>query len=350
MKARGTAENPVNRFTPISYGADVFGDVPPDERSAPYTQFFRDSSRSILAENDSPDVGFSTGLNPYRGCEHGCIYCYARPTHEYLSFSAGLDFETKILVKENAPQLLRQKFMSPRWTPRVIAMSGVTDCYQPAERHFQLTRRCLEVMAEFRNPVVIITKNQLVTRDIDILQKLARFQAVTVYLSVTTLDEKLRLKLEPRTSSGERRLKAIETLSQAGIPTGILISPIIPGLNDVEIPQLLKSAAAAGARFAHYTLVRLPHGVADLFEGWLKEHFPDRHAKVMNKIKEMHRGKRNDSRFGHRMEGEGILADQLYQFFELWRRKLGFSRETELATDHFRRPLPPPSPQISLFG
>ena len=223
------------------------------------TQFFKDHSKTVIARNDSPDVGFSASLNPYRGCEHGCIYCYARPTHEYLGFSAGLDFESKIMVKEDAPELLRAELLSPKWQPQVIFMSGVTDCYQPVERKLKLTRRCLEVLAEFRNPVFIITKNRLVTRDIDLLSELARHQAAAVWLSITTLDPELRKVMEPRTSPPAARLAAIRELAQAGIPVGVNVAPVIPGLTDHEMPAILQAAAEAGATAAGYTVVRLPY-------------------------------------------------------------------------------------------
>src|SRR5205814_4999455 len=235
----------------------------PDE-PAPPTQFFKDNSDSIINYNDSPDVGFEASINPYRGCEHGCIYCYARPFHEYLGFSAGLDFETKIMVKENAPELLRRELASPKWKPKVIALSGVTDCYQPVERKLKLTRRCLEVLAEFRNPVAVVTKNHLVTRDADVLSELARHRAAAVFISLTTLDSSLTPKLEPRASLPKHRLAAIEALNRAGVPVGVLLAPMIPGLTDHEIPNLLAAAASAGAQYAGYVVLRLPFAVKNL--------------------------------------------------------------------------------------
>src|SRR5262245_27700364 len=234
IRGRGAGGNPANRFEGLLYAPDP--ELDPSDSPAPTTHFFRDTSRSIIAYNDSPDVGFSASINPYRGCEHGCIYCYARPTHEYLGFSVGLDFESKIMVKEDASALLRRELMSPRWQPQTLAISGVTDCYQPIERRLQLTRRCLEVLLEFRNPVGIVTKNQLVTRDIDVLGELAKLDAAVVYVSVTTLDAELVGKMEPRTSRPAARLEAIAALAQAGIPVGVMVAPIIPGLNDHEIP------------------------------------------------------------------------------------------------------------------
>jgi DNA repair photolyase len=239
---RGATDNPVNRFEKIHIEPDA--DWNPDDEyggcpQGPRTQFFKDHSKTLITRNDSPDVGFMASLNPYRGCEHGCIYCYARPTHEYLGFSAGLDFESKIMVKEDAPELLRAELMSPKWQPQVIFMSGVTDCYQPVESRLKLTRRCLEVLAEFRNPVFIITKNRLVTRDIDLLSELARHNAAAVWLSITTLDAELRKLMEPRTSPPLARLAAIRELAQAGIPVGVNVAPIIPGLTDHEMPAIL---------------------------------------------------------------------------------------------------------------
>lgn len=321
-RGRGAAENPVNRFELICYqhnpdDPNDSGEIAP----SPSTQFFRDTTRTILAHNDSPDVGFDTSINPYRGCEHGCIYCYARPTHEYLGFSAGLNFETKIMVKEDAPELLRRELSSPRWQPRVIAMSGVTDPYQPVERRLQLTRRCLAVLAEFRNPVGIITKNQLVARDCDLLSELARYQAAAVYVSLTTLDGELARNMEPRATQPSGRLAAITALANAGVPVGVLTAPIIPGLNDHELPALLQAAADAGAQYAGYVLLRLPYGLGDLFEGWLQRHYPARSDKILNRLKEMRGGSLNDPRFGARMRGEGELARQIDALFELGRKR-----------------------------
>jgi DNA repair photolyase len=334
---RGAPDNPANRFEKIRLEPDA--DWNPEEDPLPRTQFLKDHSQTVITRNDSPDIGFSAGVNPYRGCEHGCIYCYARPTHEYLGFSAGLDFESKIMVKENAPELLRRELSSPKWKPQVIFMSGVTDCYQPVERKLKLTRRCLEVLAEFRNPVVIVTKNFLVTRDIDLLSELARHQAATVCLSVTTLDTGLRKIMEPRTSPPAARLAAIRKLSEAGIPAGVMVAPIIPGLTDHEIPAILAAAAEAGAVSAHYTVVRLPHAVAPLFEKWLESHFPDRKEKVLSRLRAMRDGKLYDAQWGKRMRGEGIFAGQIETLFDVARRKAGIKNDgDELSTAAFRRP------------
>ncbi|MFQ5989902.1 MAG: PA0069 family radical SAM protein [Candidatus Methylomirabilales bacterium] len=342
-RGRGAAENPPNRFETLSYVRDTEETDPEDP--APNTQFLKDPSRSLIAYNESPDVGFEASINPYRGCEHGCIYCYARPTHEYLGFSAGLDFETKILVKEDAPELLRLELSSPRWKPQPLAISGVTDPYQPVERRLRLTRQCLEVLAEFRNPVVIITKNYLVTRDLDLLGELARHDAVAVYLSVTTLEASLARTMEPRTSQPARRLAAIEALAHAGVPTGVLVAPVIPGLTDHEMPAIIAAAAKAGARFAGYVLLRLPHAVAPLFEAWLTEHQRLKKNKVLNRIRSMRGGRLNDPRFGSRMKGEGIFAEQIAGLFSVACRKAGMgSRDLHLSTAAFQRPTPSQPP------
>src|SRR5438309_1236092 len=313
LHARGAADNPPNRFEKIALQRDPDWNDP--DEPAPQTQFFKDRSDSIINYNDSPDVGFEASVNPYRGCEHGCIYCYARPFHEYLGFSAGLDFETKIMVKENAPELLRRELSSPKWKPKVIALSGVTDCYQPVERKLKLTRRCLQVLAEFRNPAVIVTKNHLVTRDADVLRELARHNAAAVFISVTTLDADLRKVMEPRTSPPAGRLSAIESLSKAGIPVGVLVAPVIPGLTDHETPSIIAAAARAGARFAGYVVLRLPHGVGPLFEAWLERQFPEKREKVLNRIRAVRGGALYDARFGKRMTGEGIFAEQIEALF-----------------------------------
>ncbi|MDE3060397.1 MAG: PA0069 family radical SAM protein, partial [Pseudomonadota bacterium] len=319
----------------------------PEDAAQVETQIFKDNSKSVLSTNDSPDVGFGVSLNPYRGCEHGCIYCYARPTHEYLGLSAGLDFETKIFAKPEAPALLRKSLEARSWKPEVIVMSGITDCYQPIERELKLTRQCLEVLAEFRNPGVIITKNALVTRDIDVLTKLAEFNAIQVVISITTLDKELARFMEPRASRPDLRFQAVEQLSKAGIPVSVNMAPIVPGLTDSEIPAILKRAADAGARSAHYTLVRLPYGVKDLFQAWLDEHYPTRKNKVLNHIKDTRGGKLYSAEFGKRMKGEGIYADQIAQMFSHYRKLYGLNKPwLPLSTEHFQRQ---GEKQMSLF-
>ena len=336
---RGSRSNPPNRFEAVRLEPDPDDGL--ETGIEPRTSFFKDATRTIIATNDSPDIGFDASLNVYRGCEHGCSYCYARPTHEYLGFSSGLDFETKIMVKLDAPKLLRSELMSPRWRPQVLAMSGVTDPYQPVERKLKLTRACLEVLAEFKNPVGIVTKNQLVTRDLDLLAALASVNAVVVYISLTTLDADLRASLEPRTSPPKSRLLAIERLAKHGIPVGVMTAPVIPAVNDHEIPELLKAASEAGARHAGYVLLRLPHSVAGLFENWLETHLPDRKEKVLNQLRGMRGGQLNVSTFGQRMSGGGLQASQIRQLFELSCRRHGLNQEPlRLNTRAFKRPGP----------
>ncbi len=340
IRGRGAARNPANRFEQIEVEVCELADEETADgvaRASP-TRFLDDTSRSILSRNDSPDVPFEVSANPYRGCEHGCVYCYARPSHEYLGYSAGLDFEITILVKRDAPALLRKALGSSKWNPQTIALSGVTDCYQPVERHLKLTRGCLKVLAEFRNPVGVVTKNHMVVRDADILGSLARVDASSVTLSVTTLDTDLASRMEPRASTPERRLDAIENLSDAGIPVGVLVAPVIPGLNDHEVPQILEAAAAAGASHASYLVLRLPFGLGPQFEEWLERWYPDRWAKVMNRIRHLRDGKLNDPRFGSRMRGTGVFADQVRDLFEISCRRAGLARKgPELSTRAFRR-------------
>ncbi|HUP48642.1 MAG TPA: PA0069 family radical SAM protein [Thermoanaerobaculia bacterium] len=343
IKGRGASWNPQNRFEALAYIPD--DETPPDDGS-PRTIYLRDPTRTLIATNDSPDVGFEASVNPYRGCEHGCIYCFARPTHEYLGLSAGLDFETKILVKEDAPELLREELNAKSWEPKTIVISGVTDPYQPVERRLELTRRCLEVLADFRNPVAIITKSQLVTRDADHLSELARFDAARVFVSVTTLDPKLANTMEPRASTPELRLEAIARLSAAGVPVGVMVAPVVPAITDHEIPSILKAAREAGAKWAGFVVLRLPWAVAPLVERWLEEYFPDRKEKVLNRVRDLRGGKLYDARWGVRGRGEGVFADQIRGLFETACRRLGLNEdESELSTAAFRRR----SAQASLF-
>jgi DNA repair photolyase len=344
IRGRGAAENPPNRFERTWHEVDpeALNDDPEAGGPArPPTQFVPDKSRSIVATNDSPDIPFDASLNPYRGCEHGCAYCFARPTHEYLGLSAGLDFETTILVKHDAPELLRRALGSPRWRPTALALSGVTDAYQPAERRLRITRRCLEVLAEFRNPVTVVTKNALVTRDVDLFGDLASLGAAAVFVSVTTLDAGLARRLEPRTSPPSRRLEAVGVLAAAGVPTGVMVAPVIPGLNDHEIPAILAAAARAGARHAGYVPLRLPGAVGPLFEAWLDRHEPGRKAKILGRIRALRGGKLNEVRFGARMRGKGPLAAAIDSVFQTSCRREGLNAEKlTLSTDAFRRPEP----------
>lgn len=346
VRGRGASSNPTNRFESLDYVPD--DDAPPEESCRPKTVFIDDHSKSILSSNESPDVDFGYGLNPYRGCEHGCAYCFARPTHEYLGYSAGLDFETRVMVKRRAPALLREALRKKSWTPQTIGLSGVTDAYQPIERELKLTRGCLKVLAEFRNPVKIVTKNRLVTRDIDLLQELARYQAVFVLLSLTTLRPDLHRSMEPRSSSPAQRLAAIRELNDAGIPVGTLTAPVIPGLNDHELPDLLMAASSAGACYAGYIMLRLPWTVAPLFERWLERNVPLSKDKVLGRIRSVHGGELYNSEYGSRMRGSGPFADQIARIFEVARRKAGLAdAPPTLSAKHFRRP-PAPGDQLDL--
>jgi DNA repair photolyase len=348
LPGRGTAANPPNRFERLRYEADA-DDAPAPDPEAPAlrTEFFRDATRKILATNDSPDIPFDVSLNPYRGCEHGCAYCYARPTHEYLGFSAGLDFESRILVKENAPELLRTELARTGWRPQTVALSGVTDPYQPVERRLRITRRCLEVFLDYRNPVGLITKSDLVVRDADLLAALAAFGATAVSISIATLDEALARSLEPRAPSPRARLAAVEALSAAGVPCGVYTAPAIPGLNDHEIPAILGAARGAGARWAGFVPLRLPGAVAGLFADWLDRRAPLRKEKVLGRIRDVRGGRLNDPEFGSRMRGEGAIAEQIGALFRVAARKAGLAeRGPELSAASFRVP---PGPQLSLF-
>lgn len=345
IRGRGAAWNPPNRFERLHVELD-----PDQGEEAPETVLLRDRTRSILAFNDAPDVGFDVGINPYRGCAHGCAYCYARPTHEYLGFSAGLDFETRILVKEKAPSLLAAALAHSKWKPRVIALSGNTDAYQPAERRLGLTRRCLEVLADFRNPVQIVTKSHLVTRDVDLLADMARHRAAAVLLSVTSLRHEVQRAMEPRAATPTRRLDAIRTLADAGVPVGVMVAPVVPGLTDDELPAILEAAASAGATYASYVLLRLPHGVKELFATWLAQHFPERREKVLNRIREMRGGKLYDARYEVRGRGEGPWADNLRALFRVTTAKLSLDRPPRLSIEAFRVPPAARGPQTDLFA
>src|SRR5262245_43665055 len=334
IHGRGVSSNPPNRLIPL-YRESIPGWTE-EEDPAPRTRFFKDTSRTVIATNDSPDVGFSHSLNPYRGCEHGCCYCFARPFHEHLGLSAGLDFESQIFVKEDAPELLHKELLSRKWVPQFVAIGGVTDPYQPVERRLELTRRCLQVFLEFRNPVGIVTKSALVARDRDLLGELAGYQASAVYMSVTTLDSELARRMEPRAATPAARLRAIRELTDAGVSVGVLVAPIIPGLNDHEAPAILEAAAEAGALSAGYVPLRLPFAVKDIFAAWLEQHYPNRKERVLGRIRDLRGGKLYDSRWGKRMRGEGEWADLFGAMFALHRKRAGLAdHRMELSTAHF---------------
>ncbi len=288
-RAHGRGSDILNqgRFEKLTRETDLedYGWFDVEDVSLVQTQVFKDTSRKIISENNSPDISFQFSINAYRGCEHGCSYCYARPTHEYLGHSAGLDFESKIYIKEEAPELLRTELTKKSWKPSVIMMSGVTDCYQPLEKKYQMTRRLLRVLADFKNPVSLITKNHMITRDLDILKELADQQLAVVFLSVTTLDSELCRALEPRTSSPDMRLKAIKLLSDAGIPVGVNVAPVIPGLTDFEMPKILERAREAGASMAGFSPLRLPFSVTEIFSEWLATHRPETREKVLSSVR-----------------------------------------------------------------
>ena len=344
-KGRGSQIEPANRFGGTRHEVE-FDHLEHDDdylaslRNRP-TEYLPDRSRTIVAENDSPDVGFTYSINPYRGCAHGCSYCYARPTHEYLGFNAGLDFESKIMVKEDAPALFRAFLARDGWAGHPIAMSGVTDCYQPAERDYRLTRGCLEVAAGARQPMTVITKNALVVRDLDLLGPMAKGRTIHVYLSITTLDADLARSMEPRTSTPAARLRAVKALADAGVPVGVMVAPIIPGLTDHEVPAILGAARGAGATWAGHTMLRLPLAVAPVFEEWLDRTRPARKERVLGRLREARGGKLNVSEFGTRMRGTGERADQIAALFRLCAKRLGLDgRLPALDTSSFRPPMP----------
>jgi len=344
IKGRGSFSNPANRFDKIDF-------IPSEEfykdEKKPKTEFFRDTTKTIIAYNSSPDINFDASINPYRGCEHGCVYCYARPNHEHLGLSAGLDFETKIFVKENAPELLIKELSSKKWKPQTIAISGVTDCYQPCEKHFEITRRCLEILNDFSNPVGIVTKNHMVTRDIDILKELAEIDAAVVMISITTLDSTLARLMEPRTSQPELRLKAIKQLTENGIPVGVLIAPVIPGLTDHEIPKIIEKAVEAGAKYAGYVMLRLPFGVKDIFTNWLEQHYPGKKSKILNRVMSVRDGKLYVPEFFNRQKGQGVFAEQVAKMFEIACRRNGIDKNrVNLSTEKFNNPY---KKQLELF-
>lgn len=348
IRGRGALSNPSNRFERRDVEA-VFDDLSEDEEllDSVETTYLPVEAKSILTKNDSPDLPFRYSVNPYSGCTHGCAYCYARPYHEYWGMSAGLDFESKIMVKLAAADLLRATLDKKSYEPDLIVMSGATDCYQPGEREFRLTRACLEVLAEYKNPVGIITKNRLVARDIDVFREMAAWNGVSVFISITTLDAELSGKLEPRASRPAARLEAVRLLAEAGVPVGVNAAPMIPGLTDSELPAIVQAAADAGAQFMSYSLVRLPYGVKDIFEEWLNLHAPGHAAKVMNRIREVH-GESWNGRVNERFRGQGTYAEQVNSLFRAGMRRAGLeNRPPGLTTEHFQRPV---KGQMDLFG
>ena len=348
IKGRGAQINTPNPFS--HHSSEENGRIWNDEDELlklKTTQYITNHPKTILNKVTSPDIGMEYSMNPYQGCEHGCIYCYARNTHTYWGYSAGIEFEQKILIKKNAPELLEQKLKSKNWKPIPIMLSGNTDCYQPAEKKYRLTRKILEILWKYRHPVGIITKNQLILRDLDILKKMSENNLVKVSLSITTLDERLRSKLEPRTTTGFKRLKTVKRLSESGIPVNIMMAPIIPSINDKEIFDIAQKTSESGATSFNYTIVRLNGDVADIFSDWLKRNFPDKWDRVMHQIESCHQGKVNDSRYGKRMRGDGNIADVIKQQVNLAKEKyfhnyLKTEYNTELYEHH-------KNPQLKLF-
>lgn len=345
LKGRGAQLNPANRFFKHSKGED-YDDIDPDETESLETRFVEVFPKSIVNRVPSPDVPMYYSMNPYQGCEHGCTYCYARPTHEYWGYSAGIDFERVILVKKNAPELLRRTLSGKKWEVHPIGLSGNTDCYQPAERKYEITRKLLEVCLEFRQPVSIITKNALICRDIDILQEMADLELVAVNVSLTTLKEELRRILEPRTASSKRKLQTIGLLSKAGIPVSVMMAPVIPALNDDEIFSVAKMVSESGARTMYYQVVRLNGPNEEIFTDWITRNFPDRADKVLNQLREIHGGTVSSTRFMERMRGEGVFATNLRMQVALAKTKFGLTAvSSPLRTDLFRVP----GSQLKLF-
>jgi len=339
LKGRGAQFNPKNRFLKnerVKEHIEAIDDwIEPNSQ----TQYLEETAKGLVNKVDSPDVGMWYSMNPYQGCEHGCTYCYARNAHEYWGYSAGLDFERKIIVKKNAPELLRKFLMNPKWEPLPISLSGNTDCYQPAERKFGITRQLLETCLEFHQPVGIITKNACILRDKDLLTRMAAKKLVSVLISVTSFDEDLRRLMEPRTTTGKQRIRTIRELSAAGVRTGVMLGPMIPGLNEQEMQRIMKSAAESGASFSAYTFIRLNGAIKLIFHDWLYKNFPDRADKVWHLIEASHDGKVNDSRWGVRMRGEGNIAELVAQQYARYNKKYGLNAERwELDCTQFRRP------------
>ena len=337
-KGRGAQYNPKNRFLKGEYVREHVEGVDDWEEEKRSTDYIIDKSKTLVNEVTSPDVGMLWSANPYQGCEHGCVYCYVRNSHEYWGYSAGLDFESRIVVKKNAPALLRKLLSNKKWMPATISLSGNTDCYQPIERKMKITRALLEICLEFRNPVGILTKNALVLRDMDIIKELSKLNLVRVLTSINSLDEDLRRVLEPRTASYATRLKVLEAFSKAGVPTGVMNAPLIPGLNDMHMHDVLKAASEAGAQWAGYTVVRLNGAVEGIFKDWLYKSFPDKADKVWRQIADCHDGKVSDSRWGNRIAGDGKFAELIKNQFQIYCRKFHLNEtHLKLNTHDFRR-------------
>jgi len=348
-RGRGTGSNASGRYEPLTRIAFDDGWQGLDELPPFKTTVTADSTRKIIARNDSPDISFDRSINPYRGCEHGCVYCFARPTHAYLGLSPGLDFESKLFMKPNAPELLERELSAPGYVPKTIAIGTNTDPYQPIERRYKIMRGILEVLERAGHPVGIVTKSNLVLRDLDILSRMAERNLVKVALSVTTLDAKLARTMEPRAATPARRLEALRQLAAAGVPTSAMVAPVIPAINDAEIERILEAVAAAGVRHAGYVLLRLPLEVRDLFREWLIENFPDRYRHVFKLIRDTRGGKDYDSTWGKRMTGSGPVAWMIGRRFEVACERLGFNKaRASTTTEHFRPPRPP-AQQLDLF-
>jgi DNA repair photolyase len=350
IKGRGAASNTEGRFETVCKQAEDDGWFRESEEVRPPTQVTEERARSIISHNDSPDVSFTSSINPYRGCEHGCIYCYARPSHGYLNLSAGLDFETKLFAKTNGPEQLRAELAKPGYVVDPITIGGNTDPYQPIEKRYEVTRGIIRVLAETGHPFNLITKNAMVERDIDLLADCAKRNLVHCFVSVTSLDNQLSSRLEPRASAPHRRIAAIRALTEAGIPCGVMVAPIIPMITDKDMEEILALARAAGARAAGYVLIRLPHEVKDLFREWLEVHYPQRAAHVMSLINQMRGGRDYDSAWGRRMRGEGVFAQLIERRFTTARARLGYDDEPRLDLDRKAFVAPrKPSPQGELF-
>lgn len=354
VTGRGAQTAPSNRFETIHREEELSQIASDDEyleqRKKPKTEYLTETSRSIIAENESPDIPFRYSLNPYRGCTHGCAYCFARNSHEYLGFSAGLDFETKILIKPDAPALFHEWLARDQYVPDVIAMSGVTDCYQPIEKEYRLTRGCLEIAATCRQPMAIVTKNRLVTRDLDLLVEMSKTNTISVAISITSLDQSLTKMMEPRTSSPVARLEAIRELSSAGVPVHLMAAPMIPGLNDDELPAILKAGAEAGAKTASYLMLRLPLTVKPVFVDWLHATYPAKAQRVISRIQSVRDGWMNSANWGERMKGTGPIAEQLQQTFKLFTRKLGLDQKFGPLEIRYFQPPKPKRGQLKLFA